>query len=78
LTLNAASTMIWATPLYDAEIWQQALARNQRLDSTDRTVVTMIVGSPVEEVMYGKLEHKAAMQGSFLEAIAMDSKKYTL
>lgn len=77
LTLNAASTMIWATPLYDAETFQQALARNQRLDSTQPTVVAMIVSSPVEEVMYDKLERKDKMQGSFLEAIALDSKKYT-
>jgi len=77
LTLNAASTMIWATPLYDAEIFQQALARNQRLDSTSSTVVVMLVSSPVEEVMYAKLENKQKMQGSFLEAIALDSKKYT-
>jgi SNF2 family DNA or RNA helicase len=76
LTLNAASTMIWATPLYDAEIYEQALARNQRLDSKDRTVVCHIVGSPCEEVMYEKLEHKGKMQGSFLEIVAEDSKKY--
>ena len=76
LTLNAASTMIWATPLYDLETYSQALARNQRLDSTDRTVVCHIVGSPVEEIMYDKLEHKAKLEGSFLEIIALDSKKY--
>jgi SNF2 family DNA or RNA helicase len=78
LTLNAASTMIWATPLYDAEIWVQALARNQRLDSTDKTVVTMLVGSPVEEIMYAKLQKKEAMQGALLDAIAADSKKYVV
>lgn len=76
LTLNAASTMIWATPLYDAEIYEQALARNQRLDSTDKTVVVHIVGSPVEEIMFDKLEHKAKLSGSFLEIVAQDSKKY--
>jgi SNF2 family DNA or RNA helicase len=76
LTLNAASTMIWATPLYDAETWQQALARNQRLDSKDKTVVTMIVGSPVEEIMYNKLENKTILQGVFLDAIAEDSKRF--
>jgi hypothetical protein len=68
--------MIWATPLYDAETWAQALARNQRLDSTDRTVVTMIVGSPVEELMYAKLEHKEKMQGTFLAAVAESSKRF--
>lgn len=77
LTLNAASTMIWATPLYDAEIFAQSLARNQRLDSTEPTVVTMIVSSPVEELMYEKLENKQRMQGSFLDAVAEDSKRFT-
>ena len=76
LTLNAASTMIWATPLYDAEIFAQSLARNQRLDSTEPTVVTMIVSSPVEEMMYTKLESKTVLQGSFLDAIAEDSKRF--
>ncbi len=59
ITLTAAKTTIWVSPTYDAEMWEQANARNYRDGQTEKTRVICLIGNDTyEETQYNILANK--------------------
>lgn len=73
LTLTAADTIIWAGPVADLEIFQQANARITRLGQQHKQLVLMIGGTPAEKRIYQSLANKEAIQNKFLDLLQADS-----
>jgi SNF2 family DNA or RNA helicase len=67
LTLTAASTILWYSPVTSLEIYEQANARITRPGQTKHAHVIHIVGSPIEKRVYDRLRTKSKMQGALLE-----------
>lgn len=67
LTLTAASTILWFSPVTSLEIYEQANARITRPGQTKHAHVIHIVGSPIEKRVYDRLQTKSKMQGALLE-----------
>jgi SNF2 family DNA or RNA helicase len=67
LTLTAANTVIWYAPINNYETYEQANARVRRPGQTDKTLIVHLVGTPVERLMYRRLQDRASFQGMLLE-----------
>jgi SNF2 family DNA or RNA helicase len=67
LTLTAASTIIWFSPVTSLEIYEQANARITRPGQTKHAHVIHIVGAPIEKRVYDRLRTKSKMQGALLD-----------
>lgn len=69
LTLTAASVIVWFAPVNSLETYEQACARITRPGQVHKQLVINIEGTPVERVMYERLQKKGKMQGLLLDAI---------
>lgn len=66
LTLTAADTIVWYSPVHSAETYEQANARIVRPGQTRNTRIVRIEGSDLERRMYDKLEKRTTTQGTLL------------
>jgi SNF2 family DNA or RNA helicase len=67
LTLTAASTIIWFSPVTSLEIYEQANARITRPGQTQHAHIIHIMSAPIENRVYQRLRTKSKMQGALLE-----------
>jgi SNF2 family DNA or RNA helicase len=67
LTLTAANTEIWFSPIWSHRIYEQATARIVRASQERKQLIVQLSCAPVEEKMYRKLDTKEKMQGLLLE-----------
>ena len=69
VTLTAATTIVWYTPVWSNEVYQQANARIFRTGQTRSTVVVQLVSSHLEESVYKRLDEKQSTQGALLDLV---------
>ena len=69
LTLTAATTIVWYTPVWSNEVYQQACARIFRTGQTRSTVIVQIVSSNLENHVYTRLDEKQSTQGALLDLV---------
>lgn len=67
ITLTAADTTVWFTPVPSLELWAQANARMDRPGQKNNMTIVKLVGSPVEEKLYKVLESRGSAQKDLLE-----------
>jgi SNF2 family DNA or RNA helicase len=73
LTLTAASTIIWFSPITSLEIYEQANARITRAGQSKHAHIIHITSAPVETRVYNRLRNKSKMQGALLELFESSS-----
>ncbi len=73
LTLTAANTIVWFSPINSLEIYEQANARIVRPGQKMNTLIVNIEASELERKMYARLQHKGKMQGLLLELLKGES-----
>lgn len=66
LTLTAADTIIWFSPITSLEIFEQANARIRRVGQKHKQQVLMFAGTPVEKKVYATLRRKQSVQDQLL------------
>lgn len=69
LTLTAADTIIWFSPVTSLEIFDQANARITRVGQTKKQQVFMLQGTEAEKRMYSRLMQKRDNQDNALDLI---------
>lgn len=67
LTLTAADTVVWFSPLPDLEIYEQANARVTRPSQKNTTLVVHLEGCAVEKKVYSILRRKGTVQAALME-----------
>ena len=67
VTLTAANTIIWFSPVTSAEIWLQANARVHRAGQRNPCLVVKLVSSAVERKLYKALEERTLAQSTLLD-----------
>lgn len=67
ITLTAASTAIWFTPVSSLETWLQANARIDRIGQKNKMTIVKLIGSPIERKVYKVLETRGVAQTDLLE-----------
>lgn len=67
VTLTAANTIVWFSPVTSAEIWLQANARVHRAGQRNPCLVVKMVSSGVERKLYKALETRTLSQNLLLE-----------
>lgn len=67
LTLTAANVIVWYAPCYSNETYEQANARIVRPGQTRTTIIVRIEGTPLERLIYDRLETRGRLQGSLLD-----------
>src|SRR4029077_14407445 len=67
LTLTAATTIIWFSPVTSLDVYQQACARIRRVGQTKKQMFLHLQSTPVERKVYAMLQNKARVQDEFLE-----------
>jgi SNF2 family DNA or RNA helicase len=72
LTLTAASTIVWFSPVTSLEIYEQANARITRAGQKHHAHIIHIQCAPVEGRVYKRLQTKSKMQGALLELFQQD------
>lgn len=69
LTLTAANTIVWYSPITSNEVYIQANARIVRPGQTRGTLIAHIESTPVERRIYQRLQDKQSLQGLLLDII---------
>jgi SNF2 family DNA or RNA helicase len=69
LTLTAADTIIWFSPITSLDIFQQANARITRVGQTRKQQVFMLQGTAAERKVYARLRQKRDVQESVLDLL---------
>lgn len=69
LTLTAATTIVWYSPVTSLEIYEQANARIRRVGQKHKQQFLHLQGTPVERKIYAMLRGKQRLQDEFLELI---------
>jgi hypothetical protein len=69
VTLTAATTTIWYSPVTSLEIYEQANARIRRVGQKEKQLFLHIQNTAVERKVYGMLRSKQRMQDRFLDLI---------
>lgn len=69
ITLTAATTIIWYSPVTSLEIYEQANARIRRVGQQHKQLFLHIQSSAVERKVYAMLRNKQRMQDRFLDLI---------
>jgi SNF2 family DNA or RNA helicase len=67
LTLTAASTIVWYSPTFDLEIYEQANGRITRHGQKHNTLIANIQATPAEKKVYNTLKNRGNMLRSLLE-----------
>ena len=67
ITLTAATTAIWVSPVLDLETFDQANARIRRVGQKHKQQIIMIQGTPVERRVYSMLRNKQRIQEQLLQ-----------
>lgn len=67
LTLTAANTVVWATPVNSLETYLQANARVTRSGQQQNTHIIHLTGTKAETQVYQRLKRKEKFQGTLLE-----------
>lgn len=70
ITLTAASTIIWFSPIWSNDITLQANCRITRPGQKLNQLIVNIEGSSVERKVYERIRLKGKVQGMFLEMLA--------
>lgn len=70
LTLTAADTIVWFSPIPSLEIFEQANARITRVGQTFKQQIMMLAGTPIERQTYSRLRARRAVQNGILELLA--------
>jgi SNF2 family DNA or RNA helicase len=66
ITLTAADTIIWYSPLASLEIYEQANARIRRIGQKHRQLILHFQATPVERKIYALLRNKQKIQDQLL------------
>ena len=66
ITLHAANTIVWWSPIPSLEFYLQANARVHRAGQKNPCTVVHLMGSGVEKQMYKRLQNKKEDQASLL------------
>ena len=74
LTLTAASTILWWSPITSNETYRQACARVDRIGKHQPCSIVQLVSSPVEKALYASIEGKQANQAALLEALTEEAR----
>ena len=61
LTLTAANTIVWYSPTFDLEVYEQANGRITRHGQKHNTLIAHIKASPAEARVYSVLETRGNM-----------------
>lgn len=69
VTLTYADTVIWYLVTSDAEIYEQANARIERIGQEHKMRVIHLVSTSLEDKILARLQEKRSMQGVLLEAL---------
>jgi SNF2 family DNA or RNA helicase len=69
LTLVAANTIVWYAPIFSNDVYVQACARITRPGQKLAQLIVHIEGSPIEKLMYTRLQTKQKMQGVLLSLV---------
>jgi SNF2 family DNA or RNA helicase len=69
ITLTAATTIIWYTPITSLEIYEQANARIRRVGQTHKQLFLHLQSTAVERKVYAMLRNKQRMQDEFLAMV---------
>ena len=69
LTMTAANTIVWFSPITSNETYEQANGRITRPGQTHTQFIINIEGSPVERRLYERLRAKQKMQGMLLDLL---------
>lgn len=75
LTLTAANTIVWFTPVTSLEIYEQANARITRPGQKAKTLIIHLTGSSIDRKIYSRLRHRSKLQGALLELFTSDINK---
>jgi SNF2 family DNA or RNA helicase len=67
LTLVAADTVVWFSPVPSLEIYEQACARITRPGQKHKQYIIHLYSTPVERKVYARLRNKASVQGALLD-----------
>jgi SNF2 family DNA or RNA helicase len=80
VTLTAATTIVWYSPITSLEIYEQANARIRRYGQTNKQLFLHIQSTAVEKRVYGLLRAKQRLQDEFLQLVktsmAQDGEQY--
>ena len=69
LTLTEASTIMWYSPIYSNELYEQANGRIERIGKKLPSTVVHIYSSALEQEVYQRLHTKQKLQGVLLDLI---------
>jgi SNF2 family DNA or RNA helicase len=67
VTLHAANTVVWWSPITSYETYAQANARIHRAGQKNKCLVVKLMGSPVEAKLYKALDSKEQAQFNLME-----------
>jgi SNF2 family DNA or RNA helicase len=67
ITLTAATTIIWFSPVTSLEIYEQANARIRRVGQTNKQLILNFQGTAVEKKIYSMLRQKMQVQNHLLD-----------
>lgn len=70
ITLTTANIIVWWTPLFSHEIYEQATGRIIRAGQTRKTYVIHLASSVLERQVIKRLEQKQKLQGLLLDYLA--------
>lgn len=70
LTLTAADTVIWFGPVTKLETYEQANARIRRVGQAHKQQIIKLVATPVERMIYRRLDQRQDLQTSVLDLLA--------
>jgi SNF2 family DNA or RNA helicase len=69
VTLTAATTIIWYSPVTSLEVYEQACARIRRVGQKNKQLFLHIQSTAVERKVYGLLRAKQRLQDEFLQLL---------
>jgi SNF2 family DNA or RNA helicase len=71
LNLTAASTIVWYSPIYSREIYEQVNGRITRLGQDLEQLIVHLSSGKEEDAAYRVVEHKGTMQDMVLEVFEL-------
>ena len=78
LTLTAADTIIWFSPVTSLEIYDQANMRIRRVGQKHKQLYLHFQGTPVERRIYQMLQNKQNIQGELLSLFEVATQSLTV